>query len=41
MARAGITREEWLKEQAEDAEICKECERDCSMCGIRNKDGEQ
>ena len=33
--KAGITREEWLKEQKEDEEICKHCEdRDCSMCGI-------
>lgn len=37
-----MTHEEWLKEQKEDEEICKECEcLDCSMCGIRNKDGEQ
>ena len=33
-------RERWLKEQEEDKEICKNCEQDCSMCGIRNKDGE-
>ena len=33
-------RERWLKEQAEDKEICKHCERDCHMCGIRNKEGE-
>ena len=35
-------RERWAKEQEEDEEICKRCEQDdCSMCGIRNKDGEQ
>ena len=29
------THEEWLKEQAEDEEICKECESlHCSTCGI-------
>lgn len=33
-------RERWLKEHEEDKEICKNCERDCSMCGIRNKDCE-
>lgn len=36
-----MTHEEWLKEQEEDKEICKHCDQDdCSMCGIRNKDGE-
>ena len=35
-------RERWLNEQTEDEEICKHCENDdCSICGIRNKDGEQ
>ena len=35
-------RERWLNEQEEDKEICKECESwDCSMCGIRNREGEQ
>ena len=30
-----MTRDEWLKEQEEDEEICKECERlNCSTCGI-------
>ena len=30
-----MTHEEWLKEQEEDKEICKECESlNCSTCGI-------
>jgi len=29
-----MTHEEWLKEQEEDEEICKECDRDCFMCDI-------